>query len=35
MPAAERAAAGARGQAFVRAHHSYAVLAQRFIEAVS
>jgi glycosyltransferase involved in cell wall biosynthesis len=32
---AERAAAGARGRAFVLAHHSYPVLARRFIEAVS
>ena len=30
----ERAALGARGQAYVSAHHSYRVLAQRFIEAV-
>jgi glycosyltransferase involved in cell wall biosynthesis len=35
LPAAERAAAGARGRAFVLAHHSYPVLARRFIEAVS
>ena len=34
-PAAERRAMGERGRAFVTAHHSYAVLAQRFIEAVS
>jgi glycosyltransferase involved in cell wall biosynthesis len=32
--AAERAAMGERGRAFVVAHHSYAVLAARFIEAV-
>ena len=31
----ERAAMGARGRAFVIAHHSYRVLAQRFIDAVS
>jgi glycosyltransferase involved in cell wall biosynthesis len=31
----ERAAMGARGRAFVLAHHSYAVLAQRFIDAVA
>lgn len=30
----ERAAMGARGKAFVIAHHSYPVLAQRFIDAV-
>ena len=30
----ERAAMGARGHAFVVAHHSYRVLAQRFIDAV-
>jgi glycosyltransferase involved in cell wall biosynthesis len=30
----ERAAMGARGRAFVIAHHSYRVLAQRFIDAV-
>ena len=34
-PAAERSAMGERGRAFVTAHHSYAVLARRFIEAVS
>ena len=32
---AERAAMGERGRAFVRAHHTYVVLAQRFIDAVS
>lgn len=31
----ERAAMGERGRAFVLAHHTYPVLAQRFIEAVS
>ncbi len=31
----ERTAMGARGRAFVIAHHSYRVLAQRFIDAVS
>ena len=31
----ERAAMGERGRAFVIAHHSYRVLAQRFIEAVA
>ena len=31
----ERRAMGARGRAYVRAHHDYAVLARRFIEAVS
>ncbi|MDL2337170.1 MAG: glycosyltransferase family 4 protein [Pseudomonadota bacterium] len=34
-PPAERAEMGARGRVFVRAHHSYGVLAQRFIDAVS
>ena len=34
-PPAERAAMGARGRAFVVAHHSYRVLAQRFIDAVA
>ena len=32
--AAERAAMGERGRAFVLAHHTYPVLAQRFIEAL-
>jgi len=31
VPAAERAAMGARGRAFVQAHHTYPVLAQRFL----
>ena len=35
LSAEDRRAMGERGQAFVRAHHSYAVLARRFIEAVS
>jgi glycosyltransferase involved in cell wall biosynthesis len=35
LPAAERQAMGERGRAFVEAHHSYPVLARRFIEAVS
>ena len=35
MPAAERAAMGERGRAFVLTHHAYPVLAQRFIDAVS
>ena len=34
LPAAERRAMGERGRAFVRAHHTYPVLAQRFIDAV-
>jgi glycosyltransferase involved in cell wall biosynthesis len=34
LPAAERAAMGARGRAYVIAHHSYRVLAQRFVDAV-
>lgn len=35
LSAAERAAMGARGRAFVIAHHSYPVLAAQFIQAVS
>ena len=34
LPAAERAAMGERGRAFVLAHHTYPVLAARFIEAM-
>jgi glycosyltransferase involved in cell wall biosynthesis len=34
LPAAERRAMGERGRAFVQAHHTYPVLAQRFIDAV-
>ena len=34
LPAAERLAMGERGRAFVLAHHSYPVLAQRFIAAM-
>jgi glycosyltransferase involved in cell wall biosynthesis len=34
LPAAERAAMGQRGRAFVLANHTYPVLAQRFIEAM-
>jgi len=30
----QRSAMGERGRAFVQAHHSYAVLAERFIEAL-
>jgi glycosyltransferase involved in cell wall biosynthesis len=35
VPAAEREAMGERGRAFVLANHTYPVLAQRFIDAVS
>ena len=34
LPATERLAMGERGRAFVLAHHSYPVLAQRFIAAI-
>ena len=34
LPPAERQALGERGRAFVLAHHTYPVLAQRFIEAM-
>lgn len=34
LPAAARQAMGARGRAFVLAHHTYPVLAQRFIQAM-
>jgi glycosyltransferase involved in cell wall biosynthesis len=34
LPTSEREAMGVRGRAFVVAHHSYRVLARRFIEAV-
>ena len=34
LPAAERRAMGERGRAFVQAHHTYPVLAQRFLGAV-
>jgi glycosyltransferase involved in cell wall biosynthesis len=34
LPGAERAAMGERGRAFVLAHHTYPVLAQRFIQAL-
>ena len=35
LSADERRAMGGRGRQYVRAHHSYAVLAQRFIEALA
>ena len=35
LSAEERHAMGERGRLFVRAHHSYAVLARRFIEALA
>ena len=35
LPAAERAAMGERGRAFVSAHHLYPVLARRFLEALA
>ena len=34
LPAAQRSEMGERGRAFVLAHHTYPVLAQRFIEAM-
>ena len=34
LPAAERRAMGERGRAFVQAHHTYPVLARRFLDAV-
>jgi glycosyltransferase involved in cell wall biosynthesis len=34
LPAAERRAMGERGRAFVLAHHTYPVLARRFVEAL-
>ena len=35
LSAQERQAMGERGQNFVRARHSYAVLAQRFLQAMA
>ncbi len=35
LPATERRAMGVRGRAFVQAHHTYPVLAQRFLEAIA
>ena len=34
LPAAERHVMGARGRDFVLAHHTYPVLAQRFLQAM-
>ena len=34
LPTDQRRAMGARGRAFVMAHHTYPVLAQRFIDAM-
>jgi len=35
LPAAERQAMGARGRDHVLAHHTYPVLARRFVDALS
>ena len=35
LPAQQRAAMGERGRAFVLANHTYPVLAQRFLDAVT
>jgi glycosyltransferase involved in cell wall biosynthesis len=35
LPVAERQAMGLRGRGFVLQHHTYAVLAQRFLQAVA